>query len=98
MPIDGSILSRVIRATFRRRRTPLPKEVPTGLSSAFSSEPLKRAQWRAFVRRIPEESVPESLEQVLQRLREFHMPLIAASLAGRSFAQRWLPGGPWRSK
>ena len=35
--IDGALLTRAIRATLRRRCTPVPRELPTGLSPAFAS-------------------------------------------------------------
>ena len=35
--IDGALLTRAIRATLRRRCTPVPRELPTGLSPALAS-------------------------------------------------------------
>jgi predicted nucleotidyltransferase component of viral defense system len=96
--VDGALLTRAIRATFRRRRTPVPRELPTGLSPAFSSEPLKQAQWRAFARRPSGGLAPESLEEILSRLREFLLPPMEPSLAGRSLKKKWRPGGPWLPK
>lgn len=44
-------LAEAIRATFRRRGTPLPEGLPLGLSDAFARDEAKRRQWDAFVRR-----------------------------------------------
>ncbi len=96
--VDGAQLTRAIRATFRRRRTPVPRELPPGLSPAFSSEPLKQAQWRAFVRHLSGESAPESLEEVPPRLREFLLPPWRRPLpVGRSSRSGWPDGPGYRS-
>jgi len=55
--IDPERLRRAIVATFARRNTVIPAEVPDGLSDAFATEPGKQRQWDAFTRdlsgRIP---------------------------------------------
>ena len=38
-----------LAATFERRQTALPANVPTGLSESFAQDPTKRAQWGAFL-------------------------------------------------
>lgn len=47
--LDARHLARAIASTFERRRTDLPEGVPTGLSDAFSADPGRQAQWRAFL-------------------------------------------------
>jgi predicted nucleotidyltransferase component of viral defense system len=44
-------LADAIRATFKRRGTPLPEDLPLGLRPEFSSNEAKRRQWDGFVRR-----------------------------------------------
>ena len=46
---QGPMLCQAIRATFERRRTPVPAEVPLALSPSSSRTERKQAQWRAFV-------------------------------------------------
>jgi len=48
---DGALLVRAIRATFERRKTPLPAELPTGLTNEFAADPGKATQWMAFGRK-----------------------------------------------
>lgn len=48
---DGANLVRAIEATFTRRRSVLPNELPIGLSIELVSDAGKRSQWDAFVRR-----------------------------------------------
>jgi predicted nucleotidyltransferase component of viral defense system len=45
-------LRRAIVATFARRSTVIPAEVPDGLSDAFATDPGKQRQWDAFARNL----------------------------------------------
>jgi hypothetical protein len=69
---DGNVndaeLARAIRATFGRRRTPIPDGVPLGLSDAFARDSQKLTQWSAFLRRNRLGEI--SLEDVVGELRE----------------------------
>ncbi len=46
--VRTSDLSEAIRATFNRRETPIPAELPAGLSRQFAELPTKAEQWSAF--------------------------------------------------
>lgn len=70
-------LARAVAATFERRRTPIPVDVPDGLSPAFARDEAKRRQWAAFVEGLAVE--PGTLEEVLRELRELLMPAAAAA-------------------
>ena len=50
--IEHERLRRAIVATFARRSTVIPAEVPDGLSDAFATEPGKQRQWDAFARNL----------------------------------------------
>jgi Nucleotidyl transferase AbiEii toxin, Type IV TA system len=49
---NGKDLTHAVAATFRRRRTEIPKETPLALSEDFLHQPGRQAQWKAFVRRL----------------------------------------------
>jgi predicted nucleotidyltransferase component of viral defense system len=49
--IDGDTLRRAIRATFDRRKTALPPDIPFGLTDGFAQDAHKQTQWRAFIRK-----------------------------------------------
>ena len=66
---DISILSDAIAATFQRRQTALPADVPTGLSEAFAQDSTKRAQWGAFFGK--NRLVAPPLEVVIAEVRKF---------------------------
>lgn len=65
---DGELLHRAIAATFKRRRTELPREMPLCLTDVFYSDSTKIAQWRAFIRRNKPWQGPVELETVIGKL------------------------------
>lgn len=46
---DRRVLSEAIRATFERRRTPLPVGMLLGLDDQFARDKVKQVQWNAFL-------------------------------------------------
>ena len=52
LKIEPDRLRRAIAATFARRSTVMPAEVPDGLSDAFATDPGKQRQWDAFARNL----------------------------------------------
>ena len=74
---DDDRLSRAITATFARRGTVLPTEVPDALTPGFSSDPEKRAQWRTFIENVDED--PGGLDDVIAALATFIMPHVRSA-------------------
>ena len=85
---EGDNLMNAIQQTFERRRTPLPEQMPAGLSDDFALE--REVQWRAFLARDRFATAPDSLVQVVNDLRIFLQPVLA-----RTAVASWPPGGPW---
>lgn len=69
---DAERLSRAIAATFERRGTTIPEELPDALTTAFSADVTKQRQWEAFARDLSA-AVP-SLEAIVADLAGFLMP------------------------
>lgn len=69
---DDDRLARAISATFRRRETEVPVDVPDALTDAFAEDDQKRRQWQAFIEGLLAE--PVALSVVVQDLRGFLMP------------------------
>ena len=90
---SGERLTRAIAATFERRQTPLPSEVPDGLTAAFFENSERQDQWNALLETAFHR--PGTLASVVRDLEPFLMPPTAALLAGRPFALNWPSGGPW---
>ena len=64
-PPERELLSNAIRATFKRRGTDLPTEVPTGLTEEFARE--KQVMWNAFLRKNT--LVGDDLSKVVGQIR-----------------------------
>lgn len=94
-PFDGSTLTRAIRETFQRRKTPIPKTVPLALSNEFFTDPDKRTQWMAFLKRTRLAEQFIEFSQVINELNRFLIPPLQAAASGESFSQWWKEGGPW---
>jgi len=75
---DGDRLPRAIAATFARRETPIPQDLPDALTPAFADDEQKQRQWRAFIRDVAHD--PGDLAVVIGDLAAFLMPhAVAAS-------------------
>lgn len=74
---DDDDLSRAIRATFERRQTPIPSEVPDCLTPAFADDAAKQQQWATFIADVAVQ--PGSLSDVVDDLRRFLMPRMQAA-------------------
>jgi hypothetical protein len=94
---DGDVLARAIRATFDRRRTPLPDAVPLALTDEFCADRVKQSQWRAFTAKGNLATRAPSLSELAGILRLFLCPPMDAVRAALPFRQRWKPAGPWRA-
>ena len=68
----GDRLARAIAATFARRETAVPVDLPDALTPAFANDEQKQRQWNAFIRDVSAD--PGSLEDVVTSLAEFLMP------------------------
>lgn len=93
---DGVVLVRAIRATFERRRTEVPTDVPPGLSDAVATSPEKEAQWRAFTARGRLDAQARPFPEVVVAVRKFLTPAARAASDAQEFVAVWDPGGPWR--
>ncbi len=92
---DGTRLGDAIRATFARRLTPIPAEIPVALTSAFADVEGKRMQWKGFLRRNRLSQAPEDFGTAVAALADFLAPVLAALYLGRAYPFHWQPGGPW---
>jgi hypothetical protein len=92
-PFEGALLVEAIHSTFRHRGTTVEAN-PVGLTDAFTSDPARAAQWRAFVRRSRLDSEWQ-LEHIVQQVRLFVAGPLAAVANNVPFVLQWRPGGPW---
>jgi len=64
---DSNILREAIAATFTRRGTPMPEELPLGLSDAFSQDSKKIQQWKSFLSKNKLQAPP--LDELVEEIR-----------------------------
>jgi predicted nucleotidyltransferase component of viral defense system len=91
----GKLLCQALKATFNRRRTPLPTEAPLALTDEFCGDATKQTQWSAFVRKNSLDAGGQGLAAVVAVLRRFLMPPTQAVASDMAFEQQWPAGGPW---
>jgi hypothetical protein len=83
---EGGLLARAIAATFTRRGTPLPEDIPVGLTAAFGLDLAKQSQWSAFRRRIGEQNLDALPDVVAEVERFLANPLRMAARPARRLA------------
>ncbi|MBF0244079.1 MAG: nucleotidyl transferase AbiEii/AbiGii toxin family protein [Planctomycetes bacterium] len=94
---DGEVLVRAIRATFDRRQTPIPVELPVALTAIFAADETKKIQWSGFVRKAGVHNagtLQEAIREIVIFLAE---PLRAAASSARPPRSLWPAGGPWKA-
>lgn len=77
---DDDRLARAIAATFERRETEIPAELPDALTSAFAEDEHKQRQWHAFLENVARH--PGSLADVIAVISGFIMPHASAAAKG----------------
>lgn len=75
---DGK-LPRAIAATFARRKTEMPRDLPDALTVDFANDPTKVQQWNSFVADVAFQ--PGTLADVIKDLSAFLMPNAATARA-----------------
>jgi hypothetical protein len=94
---DEATLGAAIRATFARRQTPLPHETPVALTTVFSDDPSKAAQWRAFIGRSRAVGTAPGLGEIVHVLVALLEPILMSDGEGPVSPRTWLPGtGRWQ--
>lgn len=88
---DGATLVLAIQATFNRRKTSLPDELPTGLRDEFPA--IKTMQWNAFQRK--NRLGKNDMGEVIRAIREFAGTPLNAAFRGERFTGVWNPALGW---
>jgi hypothetical protein len=91
---EGPTLAQAIAETFESRGTFLSLH-PTAFSDAFAQDREKQVQWEAFRRRLHMEDTPATLQEVVQVIAPFLLPVTKALVSGQPLHQTWEPGGGW---
>lgn len=92
---DGSKLRQAIRETFRRRKTAIPEETPLALSEEFVKDDRSQANWTAFLSEINLTAEELSLEDVVEQICSFIIPITKSIKNEQVFNRNWNPGEGW---
>ncbi len=92
---DGNTLVNAIKATFERRDTQIPGDIPLALSDEFASSTDKNNQWKAFMNRNNLDSLGYDFPQLINALREFLLRPLQAAAAGEPFDCNWSEDNDW---
>ncbi len=95
---QGKTVAESIKATFNRRQTKLPEDIPIAFSAEFVKNKAKQAQWAAFINRSRLRITPEPLYKTVNAIQGFLMPPTQSLRDGLTFIDEWIAGGPWKSK
>jgi len=92
---DGAVLAAAIKNTFLRRCSEVPSETPIAFTRDFTTNPSKKQQWRAFVRKAAAEAAPSELAQAVADVARFLEPVIASIRGGTVSPGFWQAGQGW---
>lgn len=95
LPFAGETLVEAIKATFERRNTEIPDDLPIALSDEFTQQESKAIQWKAFLRRSGLKDAPGTLSATFELLRPFLTPLLYAASRSETYQKSWKYSGPW---
>ncbi|OHB60902.1 MAG: hypothetical protein A2Y12_10175 [Planctomycetes bacterium GWF2_42_9] len=93
---DGVVLTKAINATFVRRKTAIPNEMPFALTDEFATTPDKITHWNGFLQRSRSPEVPTNFLNVVHNIRAFLMPPLLAIAAQDTFTKQWSYENQWR--
>lgn len=85
LDFDATTLLKAIEATFKNRETPVPEEEPEA----------HRVQWNAFVKKVGESELADTLGNVVRDLTSFAMPMFRAIAQGEKLPWHWKAGRGW---
>jgi predicted nucleotidyltransferase component of viral defense system len=100
LEFDGQDLADAMRATFERRDTELPTEIPAELTREYTGQPETSRMWDTYRRGFSAATgdLPEHLQEVADAIAMFVMPAAVAATTGAAFGKTWTPTPGWAHK
>lgn len=97
LSFDGRDLAKAIGATFARRKTRIPDDLPA-LIDSLAADPQKQSQWAGFLKRNNLKDAPADFPSLLAQIGTFLIPVTTACAKDRPFHRQWNPPGPWKER
>lgn len=93
---EGNLLISAIQATFERRKTSVPTSTPLALTTEFTEERRKLAQWQAFLKKAKLSTPKQNFAEIANIIDSFLMPLCLAITENRNFDRHWNSTHTWQ--
>lgn len=77
---SGPELGEALKATFARRETKIPIDLPLAMTAEFSNNPDKQRQWNAFARKLDLDLSLEEIVDVIAKFIRPHLSKIASDV------------------
>jgi hypothetical protein len=96
--LDGMVLMRAIKSTFRNRNTEITDKIPIAFSEGFINN--KQSTWLSFLKRNNINKNYNGIDisdfnKIIQRLREFLLPIYFAIAKVENYTCTWIPDKGW---
>ena len=95
-PFKGQDLQMAVRTALKEKSRAFLSSPPIAFTDEFAQDGDKNIQWAAFLHRIGKSTQTMALAQVVQKIRNFLLPVLQNLNSGEEFNKIWVPGGPWR--
>jgi predicted nucleotidyltransferase component of viral defense system len=97
LEFDGQDLADAMRATFERRDTELPTEIPAELTREYTGQAETSRMWDTYRSGFSAATgdLPEHLQEVADVIAMFVMPSATAAASGAAFSKTWTPVSGW---
>lgn len=92
---EGKLLRKAVAATFARRKTSLPDQMPPAFSPQFHDSEAVRNRWQAFLLKGRFQEAEGDFKAVCDAIAAFIMPVVQAIARNENFDLHWPVGGPW---
>ena len=76
---DNSILEESILATFTRRETSIPENIPLAFTNEFFENKQKILQWNSFIKKSKPFETKEDLSKLIHDISVFIMPILKST-------------------
>lgn len=90
-PFQLADVVQAVGGTLRRRGTPIPADMPIGLTDTYVNIAEERGLWRGFLRRNPPTLEPPPFPELIGELRRFFAPVIASLRTPETARGTWSP-------
>jgi hypothetical protein len=99
LAFDGKTLSEAVRKTFLNRGTELPANgMPLAFTLEFYDNTNKKKQWTAFCEKNATYMVKTEFNTLIETLKIFLVPVVAAVHERALFSLQWTPAVPARNR